>query len=112
MTPAAGYPPSPPKQKVRSFPVNKTELVEAVAEKTGATKNTVSEILAGLEEIVVHNVVKGEKVVITGFVSFERVERKARTARNPQTGEAIHVKASRAPKVSVGAAFKKAVKGS
>ena len=91
--------------------MNKTELVEAIVTKTGATKSTVNEIVAALEDIVVHNVVKGEKVVITGFVSFERVERKARTARNPQTGEAIQVKASRAPKVSIGAAFKKAVKG-
>lgn len=91
--------------------MNKTELVEAVAAKTGASKSTVNEILGALEDVVVGNVSKGEKVVITGFVSFERVERKARTARNPQTGEAIHVKASRAPKVSVGAAFKKAVKG-
>jgi DNA-binding protein HU-beta len=92
--------------------VNKTELVEAIVEKTGATKNTVGEVIAALEDVVVHNVSRGEKVVITGFVSFERVERKARTARNPQTGEPIQVKASRAPKVSVGAAFKKAVKGS
>jgi DNA-binding protein HU-beta len=91
--------------------VNKTELVEAIVEKTGATKSTVSEVIAALEEVVVHNVVKGEKVVITGFVSFERVARKARTARNPQTGEPIQVKAGHAPKVSVGAAFKKAVKG-
>ena len=91
--------------------MNKTDLVEAVAGKTGASKNTVAEILGALEDVVVAQVCKGEKVVITGFVSFERVERKARTARNPQTGEAIHVKASRAPKVSVGAAFKKAVKG-
>jgi DNA-binding protein HU-beta len=91
--------------------VNKTDLVEAIANKTGASKNTVGEILGTLEDVVVSQVCKGEKVTITGFVSFERVERKARTARNPQTGEAIHVKASRAPKVSVGAAFKKAVKG-
>jgi DNA-binding protein HU-beta len=92
--------------------VNKTELVDAIATKTGATKSTVSEVLGALEDVVVGNVSKGEKVVITGFVSFERVDRKARTARNPQTGEAIQVKASKAPKVSIGAAFKKAVKGS
>jgi len=49
--------------------------------------------------------------VLSGFLSFERVERKARTARNPQTGEAIQVAASRAPKVSIGSTFKKAVKG-
>lgn len=91
--------------------MNKTELVEEIVAKTGATKSTVSEIVAALEDVVVTNVCKGEKVVITGFISFERVDRKARTARNPQTGEPIQVKASKAPKVSIGAAFKKAVKG-
>lgn len=91
--------------------MNKTELVEAIAEKTGATKNTVGEIVAALEDIVVQEVRRGEKVVITGFVSFEKVQRKARTARNPQTGEPVHVKASQAPKATVGAAFKKAIKG-
>jgi len=56
-------------------------------------------------------VAQGEKVTVTGFVSFEQVQRKARTARNPQTGEAIQVKATKAPKVSIGASFKKVVRG-
>ena len=79
--------------------------------ETGATKTTVAEVLKSLEDVVVANVSKGEKIVLSGFLSFERVERKARTARNPQTGETIQVKASRAPKVSIGSTFKKAVKG-
>jgi DNA-binding protein HU-beta len=91
--------------------VNKTELIEAIAAKTGASKVAVGEIIGALEETVTASVKKGEKVVITGFISFDRVERKARTARNPQTGEPIQVKASRAPKVTIGAAFKKAIKG-
>ena len=53
----------------------------------------------------------GDKVAITGFVSFERVNRAARTARNPQTGAEIKVPAKKAPKVSAGASFKKAVSG-
>ena len=68
-------------------------------------------VLLAFEDVVVENVAKGEKIVLSGFLSFERVERKARTARNPQTGEAIQVAASRAPKVSIGSTFKKAVKG-
>jgi DNA-binding protein HU-beta len=84
--------------------VNKAELVEAIVAESGATKNTVAEVLKAFEDVVVGN-------VLSGFLSFERVERKARTARNPQTGEAIQVKASRAPKVSIGSTFKKAVKG-
>ncbi|MGP8010607.1 MAG: HU family DNA-binding protein [Acidimicrobiales bacterium] len=91
--------------------MNKAELVEAIVADSGANKNTVAEVLKSLEYVVVGNVSKGEKIVLSGFLSFERVERKARTARNPQTGEAIQVKASRAPKVSIGSTFKKAVKG-
>ncbi len=91
--------------------MNKAELVEAVAAASGATKSTVAEVLRAFEDVVVSNVAKGEKVVLSGFVAFERVQRKARTARNPQTGEAIQVSASRAPKVTIGSTFKKAVKG-
>ena len=91
--------------------MNKTELIEAIAGKVDAPKTQVAEIIAALEDGVVANVKKGEKVAITGFVSFERVDRKARLARNPQTGEEIKVPASKAPKVSAGASFKKAIKG-
>jgi DNA-binding protein HU-beta len=91
--------------------MNKSELVDAIAAESGAAKNTVGDVLRAFEDVVVKNVVAGEKVVLAGFLSFERVERKARTARNPQTGEPIQVAASRAPKVSIGSTFKKAVKG-
>lgn len=91
--------------------MNKAELVDAVANESGAGKNTVAEVLKAFEDVVVRGVSGGEKIVMSGFLSFERVERKARTARNPQTGEAIQVAASRAPKVSIGSTFKKAVKG-
>lgn len=91
--------------------MNKTELVETVATHTGIAKGTVAEVLGGFEEVIVAAVASGEKVTVTGFVSFEQVQRKARTARNPQTGEAIQVKASKAPKVSIGASFKKVIKG-
>jgi DNA-binding protein HU-beta len=91
--------------------VNKAELVDAIVAESGATKAAVTEFLRAFEDVVVENVSKGEKIVLSGFLSFERVERKARTARNPQTGEAINVAASRAPKVSIGSTFKKAVKG-
>lgn len=91
--------------------MNKTELVETVATHTGIAKSTVAEVLGGFEEVIVAAVASGEKVTVTGFVSFEQVQRKARTARNPQTGEPIQVKASKAPKVSIGASFKKVIKG-
>ncbi len=91
--------------------MNKAELVDAIVAESGASKSTVTEVLRAFEDVVVSNVCKGEKVVLSGFLSFERVDRKARTARNPQTGETIQVKASKAPKVSIGSTFKKAVKG-
>ncbi|MDE3065393.1 MAG: HU family DNA-binding protein [Acidobacteriota bacterium] len=92
--------------------MNKAELVDAIVAESGAAKNTVAEVLKSFEDVVVRGVSRGDKIVLSGFLSFERVERKARTARNPQTGEAIQVAASRAPKVSIGSTFKKAVKGS
>ena len=91
--------------------MNKAELVDAIVAESGATKAAATEFLRAFEDVVVENVAQGEKIVLSGFLSFERVERKARTARNPQTGEAIQVAASRAPKVSIGSTFKKAVKG-
>ena len=91
--------------------MNKAELVDAIAAESGAAKNTVAEVLKAFEDVVVKNVSNGEKIVLSGFLSFERVQRKARTARNPQTGEAIQVAASKAPKISIGSTFKKAVKG-
>ena len=98
--------------KRREHSVNKTELIEAVAAKADLPKSTVAKVLEDLEDVIVTSVSKGEKVSITGFVSFDRVNRAARTARNPQTGEAIQVKASKAPKVSAGATFKNKVKAS
>jgi DNA-binding protein HU-beta len=92
-------------------PVNKAELVDAIASESELSKSVVSDVLRAFEDVVVSNVAKGEKIVLSGFLSFERVARKARTARNPQTGEAIQVAASKAPKVSIGTTFKKAVKG-
>ena len=91
--------------------MNKTELVVAIATHTKVERKSVAAVLDGLEDVVSANVKKGEKVALTGFVSFERVDRKARTARNPQTGAPIKVKASKAPKVSAGATFKKVVNG-
>lgn len=91
--------------------MNKTELVAAIATHTKVDRKQVAAVLDGLEDVVAANVKKGEKVALTGFVSFERVDRKARTARNPQTGEPIKVKASKAPRVTAGATLKKIVNG-
>jgi DNA-binding protein HU-beta len=99
------------KDEGETVPLTKSDLIAAVAAHTGSTAKDVSSVLAGLEDVVVANVAKGEKVVMTGFLTFDRVKRAARTGRNPQTGETIAIKASTSPKVSAGASFKKVVNG-
>jgi DNA-binding protein HU-beta len=94
-----------------TVPLTKTDLIAAVAGHTGSTSREVSTVLAGLEDVITANVAKGEKVVITGFLTFDRSQRAARKGRNPQTGETINIKASKSPKVSAGASFKKVVNG-
>ena len=93
------------------MPLTKTDLITTVAAHTGVSAKDVATVLGGIEDVVVANVAKGEKVVITGFLTFDRTARAARTGRNPQTGEAIKIKASKSPKVTAGASFKKVVNG-
>jgi DNA-binding protein HU-beta len=90
--------------------MNKAELADAIAAASGVDRVRVTEVLNAFEDVVIANVSKGEKIVLSGFLSFERVERKARSARNPQTGEMIQVQSSSAPKISIGSTFKEAVK--
>jgi len=99
------------KDEGETVPLTKTDLIQAVAGHTGSSAKDVATVLAGLEDVVVANVAKGEKVVITGFLTFDRAQRAARKGRNPQTGETISIKASKSPKVSAGASFKKVVNG-
>ena len=87
--------------------MNRTELVAAVAERSGVSRGDVDSTLKGLFDVVAGVVAKGEeKVTIPGFVSFEQTARAARTARNPQTGAAIDVPAGTAVKVTAGAKLK------
>jgi DNA-binding protein HU-beta len=92
--------------------LNKSELIESVASATGESKKVVQGVLEATIEQVQGQVKKGEKVSLPGFGTFERRERSARTARNPQTGEEIQVKASKVPAFKPGAGFKSFVNGS
>ncbi|HEX2577686.1 MAG TPA: HU family DNA-binding protein [Aquihabitans sp.] len=87
--------------------ITKAELVAQVAAQADVDKTTASNVLRAFEETVLASVAKGDKIALTGFVSFEQVAKKATTARNPRTGETVKVKAKKAPKVTVGATFKK-----
>jgi DNA-binding protein HU-beta len=89
--------------------ISKADLVAQVAAQAGVDKTTAAAVLKGFEESVFALVADGKKVALTGFVSFEPVAKKATTARNPRTGEAVPVKAKTAPKASLGAGFKKVV---
>jgi DNA-binding protein HU-beta len=90
--------------------MNKTELVEAVAKAAGVTKSDADAAISSMFDVIAAQVKKGEKVQITGWLTVEQVKRAARTGRNPQTGEAIKIKASKAVKVTAGAKLKSAVK--
>jgi DNA-binding protein HU-beta len=93
--------------------MTKAELVDKIAERTGVSKSDVEKALKGFEEVVSEVVSSSDdKISLPGFISFERVQRAARTGRNPQTGETMQVPASKAVKVSAGAALKRAAKGS
>lgn len=90
--------------------MNKTELVETIAQRTDLAKKDVLAVLDAFEDIVGGVVAKGKEVLtIPGFLKFEQTARAARTGRNPQTGETIQIAASTAPAFKAGAALKKAV---
>jgi DNA-binding protein HU-beta len=89
--------------------VNKTELIEAVAEAAGLTKTDSDKAVNELIKIVEATVAGGDKVTIPGFGTFSVSDRKARIGRNPQTGAEIPIAASKAPKFTAGSGFKAAV---
>jgi len=89
--------------------VNRRELVLALAERTDTDRRSADEMLSAFTDIITATVATGEPVAITGFAKFARVDRPARMGRNPQTGEAIKIKASRRVRVTALKAFKDAV---
>lgn len=91
--------------------MNKSELIDAATSSTGLSKSEVSKVLDGVLSSISDAVKSGDKVAISGFGTFERRERAARTGRNPQTGEELQVAASKAPAFKPAKAFKDAVNG-
>ena len=89
--------------------MNRRELVLALAERTDNDRRSTDELLTAFTDIITETVSKGEPVAISGFAKFARVDRAARMGRNPQTGEAIRIKASRRVRVTPLKAFKDAV---
>ncbi|GGU45016.1 hypothetical protein GCM10010211_05910 [Streptomyces albospinus] len=91
--------------------MNKAQLVEAIADKLGGRQNAAEAVDAVLDAVV-RAVVAGDRVSVTGFGSFEKVDRPARYARNPQTGERVRVKKTSVPRFRAGQGFKDLVSGS
>lgn len=89
--------------------MNKTELVNALAERTGLSKKNAEEVLTATLDIITETLVKGEKVQLVGFGSFEVRERAARMGRNPRTREEVPIPASRAVQFKSGKVLKSAV---
>jgi DNA-binding protein HU-beta len=89
--------------------MNKRELAKAVAVQSDVELKTVATVLDGFTDVVTAVVSKGEAVAIPGFAKFVKVDRAARMGRNPATGEAIRIKASKKARITPVKAFKDAV---
>jgi DNA-binding protein HU-beta len=92
--------------------MNRKELIDVLATKTGSTKVDADRNIAALIDIVTATLKKGDNISLVGFGSFEVRKRAARTGRNPQTGAVLKIKAAKVPAFKAGATLKAAVNGS
>ena len=90
--------------------MNKTELVNQVAEATELSKKDAGKAVDAVFETIQNALAKGDKLSLIGFGTFEVRERAARTGRNPQTGEEMQIPASKVPAFKAGKELKEAVK--
>ena len=89
--------------------MNKTELVAAIAEQAEISKKDAEKALKAFTDVVAEELKKGEKIQLVGFGTFEVSERAAREGRNPQTGEAMTIAASKTLKFKAGKALKDSI---
>jgi DNA-binding protein HU-beta len=92
-------------------PLNRKELVDAIQKHTLVARTDVDKVLGSLIQHTQVAVKKGERVSLVGFGTFERQDRKARTARNPRSGAPVKVKATKVPRFRAGQGFKDVVAG-
>jgi len=90
--------------------MNKTDLVNNIAEKSGLTKKDVETVLNGFLGEVTEALAKGDKVQLIGFGTFETRKRSGRVGRNPQTGEDINIPETTVPAFKAGNKLKEAIK--
>ena len=91
--------------------MNRKELINALADKTGSTKADADRNIAALLEIISATLKKGDNVALIGFGTFEVRKRAARMGRNPKTGAELKIKASKQPAFKAGATLKATVNG-
>lgn len=91
--------------------MKKGDLVIAIAERAGVTQRSAGDCLDAFMDIVCEQVGSGGEVNVTGYLKFSQVHRKARTARNPKTGEPVSVPATNTVKIQAGSKLKAAAKG-
>ena len=89
--------------------MKKTELITAIAEKSGLTKKDAEAALTATLDTIVETVAAGDKIQITGFGTFEQRQRNARMGCDPRTGNKIEISASKVPAFKAGKAMKDAV---
>ena len=89
--------------------MNKTELINSMAEKCNLTKKDTEAALKAFTETVMETLAQGDKIQLVGFGTFETRERAAREGRNPRTKETINIPASTVPVFKAGKEFKERV---
>jgi DNA-binding protein HU-beta len=90
--------------------LNKSDIIDAVTEKTGQSKKDTGETIDVLLTVITDQIKAGKKVNFTGFGAFMVRERKGRTGHNPRTGEKLEIPATKVPKFKAGAVLKQSVK--
>lgn len=90
--------------------MNKTELVDAVASRAGLSKADADRAVNAFVDAIEGALVRGEKVTVTGFGTFEVRDRAARMGRNPQTGAPLHIPATKSPAFKAGKGLKDTVR--
>ena len=89
--------------------MNKSELIDAVAERAELSKAAVNKAIDAMTEVITTVIAKGNPVALIGFGTFKSVMRSARTGKNPKTGATLKIAATTVPKLTAGTAFKAAV---
>lgn len=90
--------------------MNKTDLIQMVAEKTALSKKDSDKAVSAVLDGIMEAVAKGDKVQLIGFGTFEKRERAEKIGRNPSTGEQIHIPATSVPAFKAGKGFKERLK--